>query len=155
MNEEICLPQLQVLNKLTFFKKKSILLLNSIRTVLTLIHNNSCSKSNCLHDYLIIQNISFKLRDYLVTPLSADELRKLIQQLKTTTNDFEISSLVRKSDVAFLPYAGLDLQIETEVVRLLSERPELLQRPILTMGDKAVIGRPFEVALEFLKAELG
>ena len=40
---------------------------------------------------------------------------------------------------------------EDEIVRHIVENPELLQRPIVEVGAKAVLARPAEKALELIK----
>ena len=39
---------------------------------------------------------------------------------------------------------------EDEIIAAMAERPELLQRPIVVNGDRAVLARPIERALEVL-----
>ena len=43
-----------------------------------------------------------------------------------------------------------DYQTTEAVVDVLLEHPRLMERPVLTRGDKAVIGRPSEKVLELL-----
>ena len=53
--------------------------------------------------------------------------------------------LLRKNEAAYreLELGGRELSDE-EIVRLLAERPELLQRPIVERGSRAVLARPAE-----------
>ncbi|SEA19161.1 arsenate reductase [Arachidicoccus rhizosphaerae] len=123
---------------------------------LTLIHNPSCSKSNCLYQYLLDQQIPFTLRNYLTDPLTVEELTELIRKLKRT--GIAPRQLIRLEDETFsercaqlnpmhhqAPTEGTDL-----VIAILSADPELLQRPVLVTENQAAIGRPFEAALAFL-----
>ena len=34
------------------------------------------------------------------------------------------------------------------------EHPQLLQRPIIEIGDKAVLGRPIDKALKFIREQI-
>ena len=40
-----------------------------------------------------------------------------------------------------------------ELIKAIVENPSLLQRPIVEMGDKAVIARPIEKSLEIIAGE--
>ncbi len=40
-----------------------------------------------------------------------------------------------------------------ELIKLMIKHPGLLQRPIVEVGDKAVLARPVEKAIELIKAE--
>lgn len=42
---------------------------------------------------------------------------------------------------------------DEEIIRLLVEHPELLQRPIVERGQRAVLGRPVERVKEVLSTE--
>lgn len=53
--------------------------------------------------------------------------------------------LLRKNEAAYreLELGGRELSDE-EIIRALAEHPELLQRPIVERGSRAVIARPVE-----------
>ncbi|MEZ5307816.1 MAG: ArsC/Spx/MgsR family protein [Pyrinomonadaceae bacterium] len=40
---------------------------------------------------------------------------------------------------------------ESELVRLMIEHPQLLQRPIVEYGDRAVLARPIDKAIELIR----
>ena len=39
---------------------------------------------------------------------------------------------------------------DDEILRLIAENPQILQRPIVEVGDRAVMARPIEKALELI-----
>ena len=115
--------------------------------MLTLIHNKSCSKSNCLYNYLRDNNIPFTLRHYLEDPLTTAELEGLIKKI-----DEPHVALVRVTEKSFREMERQpDLTDIATVVKLLHHNPAWLQRPILVFGDHAVIGRPLEKAIQFVQ----
>lgn len=60
------------------------------------------------------------------------------------------SDVIRKRDKV---YKELDLANETDEPRLLEllvEHPGLLERPIVEVGDKAVLARPIDRALDLI-----
>ena len=61
------------------------------------------------------------------------------------------AELVRKDDrFKELGLNAADYKSEEQVIDLLLQHPELMQRPIIIRGDRAVIGRPSEKVLELL-----
>ena len=84
--------------------------------------------------------------NYFVAPVGEAKLRELIA--KTGVRPRE---LLRKNEAADreLGLGGRELSDE-EIVRLLVERPELLQRPIVERGPRAVLARPAERLRELL-----
>ena len=43
---------------------------------------------------------------------------------------------------------------DEELIQLMVQNPDLIQRPILEMGDRAVLGRPVILMAEFLDESL-
>ncbi|RMH42296.1 MAG: hypothetical protein D6689_08565 [Deltaproteobacteria bacterium] len=79
---------------------------------------------------------------------SRQTLEELVAKLEDPVED-----LVRKD--AKFKALGLDAAAlvgqPARVVDLLVEHPELLQRPVLVRGDRAIIGRPRERVAPFLR----
>ncbi len=65
--------------------------------------------------------------------------------------DDPVTDLVRR-DSQFKKFGLSDDDVATDeqVIELLLEKPRLLQRPIVVMGDRAIIGRPKARVAEFL-----
>ena len=81
--------------------------------------------------------------NYFNVPFTEDELRALIN--KTGLRPFEV---LRKGE-SMAKELGLGPETpDDELIRLMIENPSLLQRPIVEVGDKAVLARPIEKALE-------
>jgi len=69
---------------------------------------------------------------------------------KANLSPFEV--LRRKEPI----YKELNITEETtpdEIIKLIIENPNLLQRPIVEVGSRAVLARPVEKALELIKNE--
>lgn len=97
-----------------------------------------CSKSRTAQGLLDERGVDYLLRDYLAEPLDGDELRGLLALLPGPA-----AALVRGWEDR--PEASPD-----EVVAHLVDHPGDLQRPVLRSGDRAVIARPPELALDLL-----
>jgi arsenate reductase len=88
-------------------------------------------------------NVDFVYREYTREPLSVAELTELFAQLGKSPKE-----LLRSRDVKRLE---LDPnQDDAALIAAMAEHPRLLQRPILVVGDKAVVGRPVDDMLALL-----
>lgn len=109
-------------------------------------HNQRCSKSREVLALLEKSKVDYTVREYLKETLNKKEIKELLRLLKCKAKD-----IVRVDENVFKEkFAGKKLS-ESQYIKLLSENPILIQRPILRNADKAVIGRPIEVVVEFLK----
>jgi arsenate reductase (glutaredoxin) len=114
---------------------------------LTIFHNPSCSKSRGALAMLSEQPTDFEVVEYLVTPPSRATLEMIVDKLVGP-----VSELVRTGDKKFLDL-GLDKNAyatRDAVINLLVEHPELMERPVVIRGNRAVIGRPNERVAELL-----
>src|SRR5256714_13298159 len=90
--------------------------------------------------------IPFEKVNYYVEPLSRKKLTELIRKLHMKPRD-----LLRKSEPIYKEL-GLanDEFSDSELIDLMIKHPDLLQRPIVERGDRAVLGRPVENVKELL-----
>jgi arsenate reductase len=64
---------------------------------------------------------------------------------------YQPEELIRKNEAIWKEqYKGKDLSVD-ELVSTLSENPKLIERPIISNGKSAVIARPLEKLINFLK----
>lgn len=114
--------------------------------MIKLLHNNSCSKSRGIFDYLNENNVEYELIDIVNEPLSALEIKTVLKKLGIGVQD-----LIRTNEKVFVEnYEGKDLS-DDELLQLLEKHPELIQRPVVIKGLKAIIGRPLEKVKEFIE----
>ena len=110
---------------------------------LTIYHNPRCTKSRQTLQLLHENGIEPEVVEYLKQPPSKATLKKLVQQLGVEAID-----LIRKSELKKL---SLDLPTsKTTAIELLFEYPLLMERPVVTNGTSARIGRPPENVLELI-----
>ena len=113
--------------------------------MVTIYHNNKCSKSRGACDILSENGIRAEIIEYLKTPPTEAQISNLLVKL-----NMKASELVRKGEEVFKnKYAGRAYS-ETEWISILAENPILIERPIIVKGDKAVIGRPPERILQLI-----
>jgi arsenate reductase (glutaredoxin) len=83
------------------------------------------------------KGIEFENIDYTKDSLSPSQLNRLLQ-----TAGLKPQEALRKNEPAYKHYvADKDLNDE-HLIRVMADRPELIQRPIVTRGSKAVLVRP-------------
>lgn len=114
---------------------------------ITIFHNTRCSKSRCVLTMLEENRLKPEIRNYMEAPPSVSELRQILQQL-----GIKAEELVRKGEKMYKENYKGKVLTEDEWIKVLSENPRLIERPIVIKGDKAVIGRPPEKVALFLKS---
>lgn len=113
--------------------------------MITIYHNPRCSKSREALDILQNQKVGYTVVKYLDEPLSVDELGKIIKRLGIPPSD-----LIRKNESIWKEnYKGKELSDE-QLINLMIQHPQLMERPIVINGNKAVIGRPPQHILDIL-----
>ncbi len=90
--------------------------------------------------------MDYETVNYYATPLTAGQLADLIAKLGVRPRD-----IIRKSEPVYrqLELGSRDLP-DDELIRIMVENPDLIQRPIVVRGDRAVLARPVENLEELL-----
>lgn len=108
-------------------------------------HNPRCSKSRAACELVAGKGIAVEVVEYLKNPPSKDDLRELLKKLGMKPAD-----IVRQSEDVFKEhYAGRTLDDE-EWLDALVAHPILIERPIVVVGEKAVVARPPEKVLALI-----
>ena len=107
--------------------------------MITIYHNSRCRKSRETLQILVDNNLEFKVIEYLKVQLSKTQIETLINKLGIDP----IELVRRNEDVWKQNYKGKKLS-GSEIIQILSENPKLIERPIVELNDKAIIGRPPE-----------
>ncbi|HMN05049.1 MAG TPA: arsenate reductase (glutaredoxin) [Flavobacteriales bacterium] len=111
----------------------------------TIFHNPRCSTSRKALAMLKESGIEPKIVEYLKHAPSEEEITKLVAKLGVPAE-----ALVRTKEPLYKEkYQGLKLN-EHEWVRVMHENPQLIERPVVVKGHKAVIGRPLENVEELI-----
>jgi arsenate reductase len=115
-------------------------------STLVVYEKPSCSTCRKLRALLAERGIEFEAVDYHVTGLSEVELRELMRKLGGRPRDV---LRIREPLVAELGLDG-DQVSDDELIGHMSSHPQLLQRPIVVSGERALLARPVERVLELL-----
>ena len=111
-----------------------------------MFHNPRCSKSRGALEILADRDVAAEVVEYLETPPDRATLERILDAIPDAPG-----ALVRH-DKRFgeLGLETADSTSREGVVALLLEHPELMERPVVFVGDRAVIARPSEKVLELL-----
>jgi arsenate reductase len=113
--------------------------------MITIYHNNRCSKSRSAIEILEKSNKKFKIINYLVDVPNKKDLKSLLNQLGLKPLD-----LIRKNETIWKDnYRDQNLS-SSQIIDAMIKYPKLIERPIVVINDKAVIGRPVELILELI-----
>ena len=114
---------------------------------ITVYEKPTCTKCRQTNKLLSESGVEFTRINYYEKPLSASKLTHLVKKLGVPAKD-----LLRKTEKVYrdLKLSRADLS-DKEIVELMVKHPDLLQRPIVEKGDKAVLGRPPENVCELFE----
>jgi arsenate reductase len=90
--------------------------------------------------------IEFEQVDYFKQPLTAEIVKDLLAKLKIPA-----FGILRTKEKEFKERGFTENTPESEIIDAIVANPGLLNRPIVVAGDRAVIARPIEKALELIK----
>jgi arsenate reductase len=111
----------------------------------TIYHNPRCSKSRTTLALLEENGVSPDVVLYLETPPSEQDISGLLAKLGMTAGQ-----LVRSAEDAYKECGLHKDSSDVQVLAAMAEHPKLIERPIVVMGDKAVLGRPPENVLALI-----
>lgn len=108
-------------------------------------HNPRCAKSRQTLALLQDHGVEHEVILYLSAIPSHDELQLLLTKLGISP-----LQLIRKGEAIWKEnFKGKELS-DDELIKAMIAHPKLIERPIVVKGQKAVLGRPPENALELL-----
>ncbi len=117
-------------------------------TKLTVYEKPTCTTCRKVSKILMENGVDFEKVNYYINPFSKNKLKVLLKKM-----GMKPSELLRKNEQA---YKELDVKNknykEDEILNFMIKEPDLVQRPIIEYGDKAILARPAEVLDEFLKS---
>lgn len=113
-------------------------------TKICLYYNQRCSKSRQALKLLQQQNINPELIYYLKTPPKVQQIVDLLKKL-----NMQPKELIRTKESLFTDL-GLETATDQQLIKAMSQHPQLIQRPIAINGASAIIARPAELIQEIL-----
>ena len=115
---------------------------------LKIYHNPMCSKSRQALALVESKTSDFKIIEYLKNPLTFKEIKLLLSQL-----NIKPLELIRIQESIWKENYKDKKMNDDEMINAIVNHPKLMERPILIINDKAVIGRPPEKIFDLIKSK--
>lgn len=114
---------------------------------ITIYEKPTCTTCRQVHQALLESGVDFQSVNYYTEPLSREKLAVLLSKMK-----MKPAELFRTREEIYkeLGLAGRKIS-DSEALDLMVKYPDLIQRPIVEKGARAVLARPAEKLKEILQ----
>ena len=113
---------------------------------LTVYEKPTCTTCRKMVKLLQEHGVAFKRLNYFIDPIPEAKLRSLLKKMGLGPR-----AVLRKREARYRELGLGDPGLSDDaLLAALMAHPELLERPIIEKGDRAVLGRPVEKVLELL-----
>src|SRR3954466_15610759 len=107
----------------------------------------TCSTCQRLSQLMADRGVAYEAVDYHRVGLTEDEIRGLLAKADAGPRDFLRTREPLVAELGLLDGAGAG---DDELIAAMAQHPVLMQRPVVVRGDRALLARPIERALELL-----
>ena len=112
---------------------------------ITVYEKPTCTTCRKLNKLFEENGIDWKKVNYFIEPFTENKLKALLK--KTGMKPFDV---LRRNEPDY-KLAGIDKDsADKDVIAAMVKFPNIIQRPIVEVGEKAVLARPIEKALEIV-----
>jgi len=113
---------------------------------ITVYEKPTCTKCREMNRFLVDNGIDFAKVNYYIEPLTQVKIKELLKKMKLSARD-----ILRTSEPIYRELGlGKREFTDDEIISLMVKHPDLMQRPIVERGKRAVLGRPTENVKELL-----
>jgi arsenate reductase len=113
--------------------------------MIQIYHNPRCRKSREGIAYLEEQGLQFEEIRYLDKGLTIEELQTILEKLGKSSLE-----LVRQNEAIWKSDYKMKSLSEKDILEAIVKHPQLMERPIVINGDKAIVARPSEIISNIL-----
>lgn len=113
---------------------------------ITVYEKPTCTTCRKLFTLLTEAGVDFERVNYFVEPLSRARIQRLLKKAGLTPRDVLRSKAPQYKELGLADASVSDARL----LDLLVEHPDLLQRPIVERGDRAILARPPERVRDIL-----
>jgi arsenate reductase (glutaredoxin) len=106
----------------------------------------TCTTCRQVHAALKESGVDFDAVDYYIEPIPKKKLQDLLRKMKMSPRE-----LLRTKEPVYKTLRIADRALsDDEIVELMVKNPDLIQRPIVEKGARAILARPAERLKEIL-----
>ena len=113
---------------------------------ITIYQKPTCTTCRQVHAALRESGADFDAVDYYTDPISRAKLQELIRKMGITPRQ-----LLRTKETAYRTLGLADASVtDAQIIDAMVAHPDLIQRPIVEKGSRAILARPAERLKEIL-----
>jgi arsenate reductase len=113
---------------------------------ITIYEKPTCSTCRNVMKAFEAHGLDFEAINYIIDPIPAAKLKEIVEKIDATPQE-----LIRTKEEDF---KALKIDPKTltkaDTLKILQKHPLLIQRPIIEVGNKIILGRPVEKVEELL-----
>ena len=113
---------------------------------ITVYQKPTCTTCRQVHAALKESGVSFDAVNYYVDPIPKAKLRELLRKMGMSAREL----LRTKEDIYTKLRIGERDLTDDQILDLMVEHPDLIQRPIVEKGSRAILARPADRLKEIL-----
>ncbi len=116
------------------------------KTKIIIYQKPTCTTCKQVYNTLKESGVDFEAVDYYLEPIERAKLKELLVKMGIAAKD-----LLRKKESTYkdLKFDEKNYS-ENEVIDLMTVYPDLIERPIVEVGERAILARPAERLKEIL-----
>ncbi|MCL4548194.1 MAG: arsenate reductase [Bacteroidetes bacterium] len=109
-------------------------------STITVYEKPTCTTCRTVVKILNEHGMEFEKVNYYIEPFTENKLRSLLRKM-----NLKPSELLRKNEDIYKKLKSKIISLhENEILKLMIKNPDLVQRPIVERGNKAILARPAE-----------
>src|SRR6478609_2051689 len=113
---------------------------------ITIYQKPTCTTCRQVHAALKDAGVDFEAVDYYTDPIPREKLEELIRKMGITPRQ-----LLRTTEPVYRTLGLADATVtDAQIVEAMVANPDLIQRPIVEQGSRAILARPAERLKELL-----
>ena len=112
---------------------------------ITIYEKPTCTTCRKVAKMLIEQGVEFEKFNYYIEPFTKEKLEALLKKM-----NMKPSGLLRKNEKAY-KQLNIGNYNEEQLLDLMLQNNDLIQRPIIEKGNKAILARPPEKIKELFE----